>query len=84
MFFSLHYNVNLLTNNVSDPPTMLRPSPILSLFISTVDSTPGFMGAVEGSTGGSSVNFEEEEEGEIPTGVVGAFFPSNPIIYLSH
>lgn len=33
---------------------MLRPKPTLSLLISIVDSTPGFIGAVAGSGGGST------------------------------
>lgn len=46
--------VFLFTSKVSDPPTMLRPKPTLSLLISIVDSTPGFIGAVAGSGGGST------------------------------
>lgn len=44
-----------ITKRVSEPPTILNPSPILSLFISIVDSVPGVMGAVAGSAGGSSM-----------------------------
>lgn len=39
---------------MSDPPTILRPNPTLSLLISIVDSTPGLIGAVAGSAGGST------------------------------
>lgn len=41
--------------SVSLPPTMLRPRPILSLFISMVVSRPGLISQVAGSEGGSSV-----------------------------
>jgi len=44
----------IITSKVSDPPTMLRPKPTLSLLISIVDSKPGFIGAVAGSGGGST------------------------------
>lgn len=44
----------IITSNVSDPPTILRPKPTLSLLISIVDSKPGFIGAVAGSGGGST------------------------------
>ena len=38
-----------LTSSVSDPPTMLRPSPVRPLEISIVVSQPGMMGQVAGS-----------------------------------
>lgn len=38
---------------------MLRPKPTLSLLISMVDSTPGLIGAVAGSAGGSTVRSEQ-------------------------
>jgi hypothetical protein len=47
-------NFVILTNKVSEPPTMLRPSPILSLLISTVVSLPGVISQVVGSAGCSS------------------------------
>lgn len=40
---------SVLTNRVSDPPTMLRPSPVRPLEISIVVSQPGMMGQVAGS-----------------------------------
>lgn len=46
-----------LTKSVSLPPTMLRPSPILSLLISIVVSRPGLIGQVMGSETGSSDRF---------------------------
>lgn len=39
----------VLTSSVSDPPTMLRPSPVRPLEISIVVSQPGMMGQVAGS-----------------------------------
>lgn len=39
----------VLTSSVSDPPTMLRPSPVRPLEISIVVSQPGIMGQVAGS-----------------------------------
>lgn len=42
------------TNKVSEPPTILSPSPSLSLFTSIVVSFPGFTSQVAGSAGGSS------------------------------
>lgn len=38
-----------LTSSVSDPPTILRPSPVCPLEISIVVSQPGIMGQVAGS-----------------------------------
>ena len=39
----------ILTSSVSDPPTMLRPSPVRPLEISRGVSQPGMMGQVAGS-----------------------------------
>lgn len=39
----------VLTSSVSDPPTILRPSPVCPLEISMVVSHPGIMGQVAGS-----------------------------------
>lgn len=39
----------VLTSSVSEPPTMLRPSPVRPLEISMVVSQPGIMGQVAGS-----------------------------------
>lgn len=39
----------ILTSNVSDPPTMLSPRPVWPLEISIVVSQPGMMGQVAGS-----------------------------------
>lgn len=39
----------VLTSSVSDPPTILRPSPVCPLEISIVVSQPGMMGHVAGS-----------------------------------
>ena len=75
-----HSTNKQLTNNVSDPPTILRPRPILSLLISIVDSAPGVIGAVAGSTGGSSINLQDED-GEIDTGDGAVSFPNSPVKY---
>lgn len=49
--YSHMYNktVGIFTSSVSQPPTMLRPSPVLPLEISMVVSQPGIMGQVTGS-----------------------------------
>lgn len=67
-----------LTSNVSEPPTMLRPSPSLSLFTSMVLSRPGAIAAVAGSAGGSSASLPDGE-GEIPVAV--GFFTASPVKY---
>ena len=42
-------NKKLLTSKLSDPPTILTPSPAFPLFISIIVSLPGMMGQVKGS-----------------------------------
>lgn len=42
-------SVRVLTSRVSQPPTMLRPSPVRPLQMSMVVSQPGMMGQVAGS-----------------------------------
>ena len=44
------------TRRVSEPPTMLSPSPSLSLLISRTVSLPGLTSHVAGSAGGSSAD----------------------------
>ena len=53
---------------MSQPPTICKPSPIFSLLISIVDSTPGIIGAVAAKLSSSNFNFPEGDGDNEPGG----------------